>query len=409
MKKLICAGIALSAAVMAVPAAAATEMRPYFNGGVEYVLEDKDRASDAGEGFWFGAGKPLNEYWGLDISTFHNQFDGSAATGGRTWREFGGKLDGLFFYSREAGFQPYVGLGVGAMRNVIKSTPGGGGTTEPFADAGLGFFKYFDGGNSDYGVRGDVRYRWTDADISGIGSFAEPVVKIGLVMALGDRPAPERDAEAVSIEARRAAEAAALAAVPGGVAISSGVPKANDADGDGILDDTDNCPGTTGSVVVDARGCAVDGDRDGVADNLDRCPATPAGLAVDAKGCTITSTAAGAIRSFENVNFAFDRSELTDYAKATLDNAASVIGELARKYPGLKVEVSGHTDWIGTDAYNQALSERRANVVRDYLARKGVDSKSVDTFSYGESKPIAPNDTDEGRALNRRAEVRTHE
>jgi OOP family OmpA-OmpF porin len=71
------------------------------------------------------------------------------------------------------------------------------------------------------------------------------------------------------------------------------------------------------------------------------------------------------------------------------------------------VDVSGHTDWIGTDAYNQALSERRANTVKDYLVQKGVDASHIRTFAYGESQPVAPNTTPEGRALNRRAEIRT--
>lgn len=114
----------------------------------------------------------------------------------------------------------------------------------------------------------------------------------------------------------------------------------------------------------------------------------------------------GPNRSFENVNFAFDKAELTDYAKAILDNTAGTIKTMSQKYPSLKVNVAGHTDWVGTDSYNQALSERRANMVKTYLMDKGVSLK-IDTTAYGESKPIATNETEEGRALNRRAEVST--
>jgi len=113
-------------------------------------------------------------------------------------------------------------------------------------------------------------------------------------------------------------------------------------------------------------------------------------------------------RKFEDVHFAFDKSNLSDYAKASLDGDAQSIGKLSKDYPKLKVDVAGHTDWIGTEAYNQALSERRANAVKDYLEAKGVDGGRIETFAYGESKPIAPNTTAEGRALNRRAEIRTH-
>lgn len=112
-------------------------------------------------------------------------------------------------------------------------------------------------------------------------------------------------------------------------------------------------------------------------------------------------------RKFENVNFAFDKSDLTTYAKASLDGDAQTINTLAGQYPDLQVDVAGHTDWIGTNAYNQALSERRANAVRVYLESKGVDSSRIHTFAYGETRPIAPNTTAEGRAQNRRAEIST--
>jgi len=112
-------------------------------------------------------------------------------------------------------------------------------------------------------------------------------------------------------------------------------------------------------------------------------------------------------RKFDDIHFAFDKSDLTDYSKALLDQDATTIGKLAGQYTDLKVDVAGHTDWIGTDAYNQALSERRANAAKDYLIHKGVDATRIRTYAYGESQPIATNRTTEGRALNRRDEVRT--
>jgi OOP family OmpA-OmpF porin len=84
-----------------------------------------------------------------------------------------------------------------------------------------------------------------------------------------------------------------------------------------------------------------------------------------------------------------------------------VINGLTEKYPAIKVDISGHTDAVGSEGYNQGLSERRANVVKQYLLRKGVDAGRVSTYAYGESKPVATNDTDEGRAQNRRSELRT--
>ena len=394
MKKVFSAGIALLFALAALPASAELpEMRPYFTVGYDYIYPDDDRASKKGDGYSFGAGKAINELWGIEFGGFFHQFDPKAGAAGKSWREYGGELSGLFFYSRGAGFSPYFTAGLGHAVTDLKSGAGGR-SGDLFADAGLGFFKYFAAtGGPDIGMRADVRYRWLDTNLPGVNAFGEPVVRVGLVLPLG----------------ARAVEAAggAGAPVPGG--ISTGKPAPGDADGDGVMDDKDNCPGTVGGILVDKRGCPIDSDNDGVADNLDKCPGTARGLTVDAKGCPVSASEAGANRSFENTNFAFDKSELTDYAKATLDNAASVIGGLVKKYPGLKVDISGHTDWMGTDAYNQALSERRANSVKAYLVRKGVDANRISTFAYGESKPIAPNDTDEGRALNRRAEVRTHE
>ncbi|MCD9029703.1 OmpA family protein [Luteimonas sp. BDR2-5] len=108
------------------------------------------------------------------------------------------------------------------------------------------------------------------------------------------------------------------------------------------------------------------------------------------------------------VNFDFDRSTLRPDAVAILNEAV----EILRRYPELRVEVAGHTDSKGTEQYNQALSERRAKAVYDYLTSNGIDaSRLVGPVGYGESRPIAPNtnadgsDNPEGRARNRRTEL----
>lgn len=164
-----------------------------------------------------------------------------------------------------------------------------------------------------------------------------------------------------------------------------------------------------------AVGPCVDSDGDGVCDDADLCPGTPPGTTVDAKGCPVVEKqpTVSASQKLGTVYFAFDKSDLSSEAMATLDSAAATIGDLSKTYPSLKVEVSGHTDWIGTDGYNQGLSERRANSAKNYLVRKGVNSGRIATFAYGESRPVAPNSTPDGkddpagRALNRRAELET--
>jgi OOP family OmpA-OmpF porin len=101
------------------------------------------------------------------------------------------------------------------------------------------------------------------------------------------------------------------------------------------------------------------------------------------------------------VNFDFDKADIRPDAAVILDEAASILND----NPGRNVSVAGHTDSVGADAYNQSLSERRAASVKDYLVGKGVDAGRLTTAGYGESNPIASNDTADGRALNRRVEL----
>ena len=110
---------------------------------------------------------------------------------------------------------------------------------------------------------------------------------------------------------------------------------------------------------------------------------------------------AGVIR-LRGVNFDFDRAEIRPASRPILDQAASRLRKCATE----RLQVEGHTDSIGADAYNQDLSERRARAVRDYLVSKGVRGGRISAAGFGESRPISSNDTPEGRFLNRRVEVR---
>jgi outer membrane protein OmpA-like peptidoglycan-associated protein len=139
--------------------------------------------------------------------------------------------------------------------------------------------------------------------------------------------------------------------------------------------------------------CA-DSDHDGVCDTADRCPNTPAGDRVGPFGCSCDVT----IRT----HFAFDSAELTAEDKAELDRIAARLKEL--EFVG--GTATGHTDSIGDEAYNQKLSERRAQAVVDYLAAKGVAAGRITAIGMGETKPLADNSTEEGRAQNRRVTIR---
>jgi len=169
-----------------------------------------------------------------------------------------------------------------------------------------------------------------------------------------------------------------------------------DADGDGVLDSKDKCPGTPKGVAVDKDGCGLDSDGDGVADYEDACPGTPRGNKVDTRGCeNIGKITVG------DVNFDFDRATLKDSASSILNAAAEQINSNSAAVKG--VSVTGYTDSTGPEAYNQALSERRANTVKSYLEGKGV--KGITASGAGESNPVSDNGTRAGRAANRRVEI----
>ncbi|CAM3412175.1 OmpA family protein [Halomonas lysinitropha] len=171
-------------------------------------------------------------------------------------------------------------------------------------------------------------------------------------------------------------------------------PEPRDTDGDGVIDANDQCPGTPAGVAVDAVGCPLDSDNDGVPDFQDQCPGTPAGVEVNALGCEEDLV-------LRDVNFEFDSATLTMGAEQILTGVAQKL----RANENVRVRIEGHTDSRGSESYNQDLSQRRADSVADFLASQGVDHERMRTVGYGESQPVASNDTDAGRAENRRVEL----
>ena len=179
-----------------------------------------------------------------------------------------------------------------------------------------------------------------------------------------------------------------------------------DSDGDGIPDDIDRCPGTVKGARVDENGCPVDTDGDGVYDGLDRCPNTPEGEEVDEEGCTVEAREfidTGMLTTTQ-ITFETDRSELEPESREELDR----IGRILSQAPGMRIEIAGHTDSAGSEIYNRQLSEDRAMQVRSYLLREFpvLKDENLVARGYGESEPVASNDTAGGRAKNRRVEFR---
>jgi len=172
-----------------------------------------------------------------------------------------------------------------------------------------------------------------------------------------------------------------------------------DSDGDGVWDHLDQCPDTPKGVKVDEKGCPIpkpaagplDSDGDGVPDDRDQCKATPQGAKVDDRGCWVIS----------DIRFDFNKADIKPEFDADLDEVVTVM----KNNPLLNILIEGHTDSIGTEQYNQSLSERRAGSVKEYFVMKGIASQRMTAMGFGESRPIASNETEEGRAKNRRVQI----
>ena len=171
-----------------------------------------------------------------------------------------------------------------------------------------------------------------------------------------------------------------------------------DNDKDGIVDAADACPLVPGPV--ENHGCPdTDRDGDGVIDRLDNCPDEKG--PPENQGCPrkqLVKITDDKLEILESVYFKTDRAEIEPRSFALLDNVAAVI----KTHEQLRIQVEGHTDSQGEDAYNLKLSQRRAESVTTYLVNKGVEPSRLTPIGFGEERPIADNNTKEGRAQNRR-------
>ncbi len=150
-------------------------------------------------------------------------------------------------------------------------------------------------------------------------------------------------------------------------------------------------------VVVVAAPVPVDSDGDGVYDDTDQCPGTPSGTRVDSVGCPLPVTRIASIRL--KVQFPFDSSVVGDQYFSDVSELAAFL----KRFDELQVNVEGHTDSSGPESYNQQLSQRRAQAVVDLLVNEyGVSGDRLEAAGYGESQPVASNDSKDGRAENRR-------
>lgn len=176
-----------------------------------------------------------------------------------------------------------------------------------------------------------------------------------------------------------------------------------DADMDGVLDNVDSCPNTAPNTKVNVKGCAIDLDldNDGVLDSKDKCLETPMTDKVDADGCSI-----------------FEEKEVSISLDILFGNNSSVISnpdsariqdfvDFMNRYPNTQAVVEGHTSAVGTAEYNQYLSEKRAQAVRDLLISEyDLDAGRVEAQGFGESQLKDTSNTPEASRINRRIEVK---
>ncbi len=183
-----------------------------------------------------------------------------------------------------------------------------------------------------------------------------------------------------------------------GLAALKGCP---DADKDGVADKDDKCPSVAGPK--ENAGCPwADADKDGVADKDDECPEV-AGPANN-KGCPEVTAAVLESVKVEAKSIYFNSGKST-FKSEDVPVKIESISTLLKQYPTAKFSIEGHTDSDGSDAFNQKLSQERADVVRNALIERGIKAANLTAVGYGESKPIASNKTAAGKAKNRRTEV----
>ncbi len=177
-----------------------------------------------------------------------------------------------------------------------------------------------------------------------------------------------------------------------------------DSDGDGVPDTADKCPNTPKGVKVDTNGCPVDSDGDGVPDYLDKCPGTPKGVPVDDSGCPIAGIEVAGDEWFVRGQVLFDVNRET--IKPGAAEVLLRVADFLKKNQQYLVEIQGNTDSTGPLAWNMKLSEMRAEAVKSYLVTNGVAGDRLTTKGFGPNEPLAPNNTAEGRAKNRRVDFK---
>ncbi len=376
-------------------------------------------------------------------------------------------LEGQYYFYPEGNVQPFIlgGLGLDMWSLENQDT----GDKENFKDLGLRFgagIGFWLGEDFLIDLQGKMTYSvanisseeagfyndvdWSSSKSRPFNGYLEPSIALTYFFG-GPR---DSDADGIKDKFDQCPD------TPLGALVDEyGCPK--DSDGDRIYDGIDACENTPEGAVVDHLGCPLDNDKDGIFDGLDKCPNTPLGVSVDSRGCPLDTdgdgvpdfkdkeadTPAGAIVDVDGVALDGDGDGVADGIDKCTDTpmdvavdefgcpkakpltekimlnikyspgsfkpdvaARSILDDLyetMRAYPGLKIEINGYTDALGSARGNKKLSEKRATAVMDYLLEKGVSADRMTSAGYGEDPKffIGDNSTPEGRQKNRRVEI----
>lgn len=374
-----------------------------FIGG--YVFDNDQELKDRAV-YGLKVGYDFTKNWGtelvLDYVDTRDKRHNDASTNVYNYR-----LEGLYHFMPDSNLVPYIAAGIGGQSIDYSSSEGN--TTKPTFDYGVGL-KYFV--TETFALRADIRH------ILVFGSVDNNIeYTAGLTWYIG-KPVKAAAAPAALVQPAPVAPAPLAAPVPAAPI---------DSDGDGVPDYLDKCPNTPEGVSVDKNGCPIDSDGDGVPDYLDKCPDTPKGVAVDGNGCPPDSDGDGVPDYLDKcpntpkgtkvnrdgcpetqkicakivLEFDTDKSEIRPQDIRKVEDFVQIMNE----YP-VSAIIEGHTDSVGSEAYNLRLSERRAQKVKNYIAEKyGIQPSRLGTRGYGETKPVADNSTREGRQKNRRVEA----
>lgn len=353
------------AAILLAPVASA-DGRWYINPMIGLQNFDSERNLDDETTLSIGGEYRYNDSWATELRYLESNPDVENSSADVDLSQI--YLDGLYYLKPESSqWQPYAVVGLGHAefeRNRFESK-------ETQANVGVGLRYAF---NHNWSLRADVRtiYGFDDDTI-------DTLTSVGLSYAFGGKKSEPASEPAQAMPAPKAA------------------PVVADSDGDGVNDPRDNCPNTPAGAKVDAMGCPLDSDGDGVYDYADLCLNTPAGFKVNADGCMLKR--AKEVSFDLSLRFALNSAAVEDFDK----DAVTKVVTYLRDHSDATVIIEGHTDSSGNDAYNKNLSERRASAVAKLLTEQyGIAADRLSSAGYGEERPIADNNTAEGRAANRR-------